>query len=353
LIYWNEWNPMTLENAWAVLLAPVQILFTKTCGNIPKFSRFYDAPAEIQFTISILPALKALKSTLGALYHCPNGAYDDSTLLSMIDNFSVYAAVKATNFIFQNFYVGGDNILDLAKNDFKNLLDGLESFIFKYSVGQSEMIYFGGHIKSTEYIPVDTFASDAQIWGLLNMGMKKFDAQYGVEKAYKIWQKTVSYAGVFDQQKLLGVGYGKNTGIWSGELTWAAIIMCNKIGQEYINADKTEIGTKMKNDAKSMLESMNKKIETDIDGVYISGGLTQVDGSTIHVNKRYLIPWRWFANPIGSTAATSWNTFQSIGFNPFVLGGGADSVFFTTQCKDNSPSQDLLHKLAVYYNYDK
>jgi len=302
-------------------------------------------------TFSILPALKALKSSLGALYHCPYGAYDDDTLLSTIDNFSVYSALRATFFILDNFYTRGDSMLDKLKTNIKDIIDGEESFIFKYLVGKTDMIYFGGHIGNPAFNPVDTFAADAQVWGLLTIGMKKFDVNFGNVRASKIWEQTKSFAGVFDQQKLLGIGYGKNTGVWSAELTWAAIIMCNNIGTEYINAGEATIGSKMLDDAKSMLAAITKKIVTDSDGVWSEGGLTQADGSSINVNKRYLIPWRWFSNPIGSTTATAWNSFQSFGFNPFILGGGAGSNFFKTQCKDNNPSESLLQKLALYYNY--
>jgi len=128
-------------------------------------------------------------------------------------------------------------------------------------------------------------------------------------------------------KKLIGVGYLNNE-VWSGELTWAAIIMCRRIGQDYVKAGQADFGHKMLDDAISMFDAITKNVVPDSDGVWSSGGLIQVDGSCVHVNKRFLIPWRWFANPIGSSAATSWMTFHEMGFNPFVLGGGADSTFF-------------------------
>lgn len=36
---------------------------------------------------------------------------------------------------------------------------------------------------------------------------------------------------------------------------------------------------------------------------------------------RYAIPFGWFANPLPSTASTSWAVFADADFNPLYLGG--------------------------------
>jgi len=121
MIHWNDWKPITGENVWGVMLAPMQTMFIRNCSNVRKFAKFEDAPDEVQFAITILPALMALQSPLGSMYHCPKGSEmfpvdeDEKTNVSNENNFSAYAAFKATHFVFDNYYAGGDTDLDKAK----------------------------------------------------------------------------------------------------------------------------------------------------------------------------------------------------------------------------------------------
>lgn len=73
----------------------------------------------------------------------------------------------------------------------------------------------------------------------------------------------------------------------------------------------------------------------------------------MYANKRFFIPWGWYANPIGATSSTGWAIFNEWNYDPFVLGGYfmEDSPFFTQQCKDNPPEKDIFNKLATYYGY--
>ena len=73
VIIWNDWKPITGEQAWAVFIGPLQYLYLKTNGSIPLFKDHKTAPAEIQLAISILPAIKAMTSAPGSMYHIPKG----------------------------------------------------------------------------------------------------------------------------------------------------------------------------------------------------------------------------------------------------------------------------------------
>jgi hypothetical protein len=373
LIHWNDWKPITGENVWAVILAPIQTMFIRNCSHVRKFKTFEEAPDELQFAVTIVPALKALKSPLGSMYHCPLGTDmfpvdpDEKTNVSNENNFSAYAAYRAFAFILDNFYAGGDSTLDKIKEDMKDLIDGLEKWFASHLMPQfmkgENAISQGGHVSfAGEYVYQDgeqAFAVDCQTWGLLNVGQKKFDAKYGFGMAYKIWQTTKKLSGYpGNVTRLSGVGYTvhnqKNqTKIWSGEWTWGAVFMCKRIGSEYLKAGQTAWGQEMLNDAKTMIEDMSKKCEVDNDGVWKSGGLVQVDGSHLYANNRFFIPWGWYANPIGATSSTSWAVFNDYEYNPFHLGGGFNSTFFERQCKDNQPDKDIMSKLAKFYDYDE
>lgn len=73
VIIWNDWKPITGENVWATMLGPLQNLYITFNGSIPMFADYKHAPAQVQLGLSILPALMALQSPEGSLYHCPQG----------------------------------------------------------------------------------------------------------------------------------------------------------------------------------------------------------------------------------------------------------------------------------------
>jgi len=370
MIHWNDWKPITGENVWAGMLAPMQTMFIRNCSHVRKFSKFEDAPEEVQFAITILPAVKALKSPLGSMYHCPLGAemfpvdVDEKTNVSNENNFSAYAAFKAVAFVFENFYTGGDSDFDKIRDDIKDLIEGLDSWFGKYlmpaKIVGEDVISQGGHVSfEGEYKYQDgnqAFAVDCQTWGLLNMGVKKFDGAYGAGKAATVWKATKKLSGYYlPSGKLAGVGYtvhnGKNdTKIWSGEWTWGAVFMAKRIGTEYTKLGGP--GAEFLADAKSMVEEMAKDVKTDVDGVWESGGLVQTDGSHLYANNRFFIPWGWYANPIGATSSTGWAVFHDFEYNPFQLGGGWNTTFYKQQCKDWAPDKDILQKLAKFYDYD-
>jgi len=373
LIHWNDWKPITGENVWAVMLAPMQTLFIKNCSHISKFTKFSDAPAEVQFAITIIPALNALRTTLGSLYHCPQGTEmfpkdnDEKTNVSNENNFSAYAAFKALYFVLDNFYASGDTDLDFAKKTLKELMDGLDSWfkskLMPAPIFGEKVVSQGGHISFAgeyDYQKGDqAFAVDCQTWGLLNMGVKKFDGAYGDGASYNAWKSTKKLSGYYINNTTLGgVGYTKTsnatnaTKVWSGEWTWGAIFMCKRLGQEYKDAGKSQWADELLKDAHSMINEMSKDAKVDDDGVWIEGGgLVQCDGSYLYANTRFFIPWGWYANPVGATSSTGWAVFNDYEYNPFQLGGGWNTTFYKTQCKDWEPEKETMQKLAKFYDY--
>jgi hypothetical protein len=65
VIHWNDWKPITGENVWAAILAPMQVLLVKNCSHIEKFKDFASAPNEVQLALSIMPASEAMLSPMG------------------------------------------------------------------------------------------------------------------------------------------------------------------------------------------------------------------------------------------------------------------------------------------------
>jgi len=376
-IHWNDWKPITGENVWGAILGPMQVLLLKNCTNVPKFTTFKEAPHEVQLAVSVMPAVDALISPLGSLYHCPLGTKmyppDDSeqTNVSNENNFSAYAALKAFLFVINTWYTSGDADLDYAKEVAEKAHDGLEKWFAAHllpnPIAGENVVSQGGHVSfDGTYEPQggdQAFAVDCQTWGMLVYGQKKFDAAYGGRgvTAYDIWESTKHLAGYFIGADIAGVGYTVpkiNTSvphdIWSGEWTWGAVFMTHKLSMEYRAIGKAAWADSLMADSVSMVRYMTQPSKTSDDGVWIpGGGLVQVDGSYLYANKRFFIPWGWYANPLGATSSTGWAIFYDWKYNPFQLGGGAvfNTTFFEEQCKDNPPPDPaIFQKLADWYS---
>jgi len=158
---------------------------------------------------------------------------------------------------------------------------------------------------------------------------------------------------------LAGVGYSNKTDnttspdVWSGEWTWGAVFMCKKLSDEYSKSGHADWAASLKADADSMVSFMKMAVRPGPDGVWSGGGLLQEDGSYLYANKRFFIPWGWYANPLGATSSTAWAVFNDWNYDPFALGGYfTDTTFYSQQCKANPPNKAILQKLATYYGYN-
>jgi hypothetical protein len=352
----------------------MQVLFIRNCTRIEKFATFDKAPNEVQLAVSIMPAAAALLSPLGSMYHCPKGTKmfppdpSEETNVSNENNFSAWAAFKALYFILDNFYTGGDSTLDAAKDTTKNIVAGLDHWfqtqLLPMPIKGETVVSQGGHVTfAGTYQPQggdQAFAVDCQTWGMLVLGSKRFDTNYGSKQnAYGIWQATKKLAGYYVNNDLAGVGYttpasnNSRPDIWSGEWTWGAVFMTRKLAAEYTAQGKTAWAASLLADSKSMVTYMSQAVKVGHDGVWTSGGLVQVDGSYLYANKRFFIPWGWYANPIGATSSTGWAVFNELNYDPFALGGyfTTDNKWLTEQCKDNTVDPAMLAKLKAYYDY--
>jgi len=299
---------------------------------------------------------------------------DESTNVSNENNFSAYAAFKALLFILNEYYTGGDPVLDSAKDTCKEMLKGLQMWFSKnllpVKLGGENVLSQGGHVTfDGRYKPQDGeqgFAVDCQTWGLLNLGAVRFDAWYGsTTTAYQVWQSTKKLAGYYIDKQIAGVGYtipvdNKTlvNDIWSGEWTWGAVFMCRRLAMDYRRMGKTDWANDLEKDAASMVKLMNTSVIPCDDGVWCKGGLVQKDGSYIYANKRFFIPWGWYANPIGATSSTGWAVFNDWNYDPFQLGGtfysqkGNATGFWNVQCKNNTPTDGIFAKLERWYADD-
>jgi len=142
----------------------------------------------------------------------------------------------------------------------------------------------------------------------------------------------------------------KKTEIWSGEWTWGAVFMTRRLSKEY-EQSKPDWSADLKKDYQSMIKHMQKEVVPCDDGVWCDGGLVQKDGSYLYANKRFFIPWGWYANPIGATSSTAWAVLNDFLFDPFILGGSNGTTFWKEQCVNNTPLTGIFEKLTKFYAF--
>lgn len=107
--------------------------------------------------------------------------------------------------------------------------------------------------------------------------------------------------------------------IFSGDGTYAAILMCRTLADAYEKVGKRLHAEELRRD----VESMEWAIRTN----FSQGGLVNDDdGSVMYSNRRFFVPWGWYANPVSSLSATAWSVMNEDQFNPFVLGGHHNST---------------------------
>jgi hypothetical protein len=193
------------------------------------------------------------------------------------------------------------------------------------------------------------FAVDCQTWGMNVLGADWIDGIWGEGAAYAIWQKTKAYGGYFTSNSpvLRGVGFSdvNNTSnaVCTAEWTFGAILMCRTLARDYWEMGRPDLARSLALDAETMRAGVEelKVAVSNITTVTTSAGSgsrftfdetwatwgspaqTNVTTGTgyLYANKRYEIPFGWWANPLPSLASTAWAVMTDRDFDPFILGG--------------------------------
>jgi len=148
------------------------------------------------------------------------------------------------------------------------------------------------------------------------IGANVIDSWFGAGTTVKIWEKTKKIAGYkynVHNQEVDGVGFSDDTReqVFSGEWTLGAITGLRVAATHYPGAT----GNKLKQEAEKMRNAIEKELT-------IHGSINGFDcPGVLYANKRYYIPFGWWANPVLSTASTGWAVFADKNYNPMILGG--------------------------------
>jgi len=201
----------------------------------------------------------------------------------------------------------------------QKVISGLLSFIKSAYNPSNGYFYQGGTLENGAWTwnadPASMFAVDCQTWVMSVLGAPQVDEWFGAGTALNIWETTKKLGGYeYDASSdtVQGVGFSLNqqSEVLSGEWTFGAINMLRIFATQYNDSATRQ---KLINQAYTMRQNIEARITfTD----------STLPGSVVYyANKRYTIPWGWYANPVPSTASISWAVMVDSNFNPFVLGG--------------------------------
>lgn len=299
----EDWKPITGEQAWAAIIGPLQVAHFRYEGKIPIFSD------EVKLALSILPTIEYMQSDIGAIYHAPGGTHGKNPRdISNENNFSMYAAL---NMLYQ-VVVDQDPVV--ASRIFK-VTKAQERYFRDYAFDKERKVFDqGGYYVNGRFIPTKIFATDCQTWGILALGPKWIDENFGQGTAYQIWQNTKKRSGFVNRYgEFEGIGFTDGHRILSVEWTCGGILAAKRLAEAYKKSHPTW-SRSCQRDILSMRDGMERyKIE-----------LLEGTMSYLYSNKRFFIPFGWWANPIPCIASSAWILIIDMGFNPFTLGGGDD-----------------------------
>jgi len=276
-----------------------------------------DTDISITLALNFLPSLTKMLSPNGGIYYSPKNTIsfnntDTGYSISTENNVSLFAGLKMLRYVLTQKTINMDKIPIID-----NLMSNIQNFIQSSYDTTNGFFRQGGYFSTSgqwfwNMNPLD-FAVDCQTWTMSVFGPTKIDSWFGVGTSANLWVKTKQLGGynylIFDGS-IQGVGFSYNTDaqVFSGEWTFGAINMLRIMAQITSNSTYST--------------------EADSLRVYIQQQLTQtltINGvactGVSYSNKRYWIPFGWWANPLMSTASTSWATMVDSNFNPFFLGG--------------------------------
>jgi hypothetical protein len=297
VLHHEDWKPVMGEQAWAAVLGPLHSERLLIPAGIPASSQAEELAA------SLLPAFETLMSPIGAVYHVPHGTHGKSGYeISTENNLSLLAAVRMLH---KSLSAQGRR---QAAERAAWIMNGLQSYFRGHAFDRSEGIFIqGGHYLEGRFIPASVFAADCQTWGIAALGPDWIDREFGEGAARKVWQTTRRRSGTFDAWgNLEGIGFTDQEDVISIEWTAGAILACRMLAAHYAKT-RPDWAQEFESDAVRMRLALDKyRVRLD-------------DGSEAYLysNRRFFIPFGWWANPVPSLVSTAWIILLDRGYNPF------------------------------------
>ncbi|MBA3537639.1 MAG: hypothetical protein H0T84_13700 [Tatlockia sp.] len=382
---WSDWKPITGENAWALLLGPLQ---AETLVNNGKVAA--DSTA-LKSAIDSLYAFSAMQAGIGAFYYAPGGSQGNQGPIpkgeiSIENNFSVLGGLQTLNQILKNTEQTPEVTKALA--DIKVMLHGGKTVNGFETLGLLSFIYNGAYDQKNNYFythgtavnPSSTndwvadkseqsgsMAVDINTWGISALGVETVDKWYGSGTALAIWKNVIKKGGYYNNGHLWGVGYTlqNNVGsqpekIMSSEWTAGAINTANSLIAYYDTqgVDITELKANLADMQEGILNLRNDNyLSANFDNAtpkeYFVSLAPSVGQAYLYASKRFAIPFGWNANTLPSTTSNAWVLMNEFNFNPFQSLGKLTGEDYATPKKvdisggDAPPKGEALPKAVT------
>ncbi|MCX5665983.1 MAG: hypothetical protein NT036_02900, partial [Candidatus Omnitrophica bacterium] len=291
---WGDFDARSGDNAW-LAISQLQIAYQKYGAS------YHPEKMELVLAERIArAAMDLMVNDIGGLMMTNDVHSDFYNVVSTENVISWYAAFKML------YEVSGKDEYRLAM---ENMLKYLEHYAF--DAGTNTFI---SSTKKTGGIwtPSSVFATDCQTWAIASLGPEKIDQMFGAGTAYNMWQAALLSAGQYVGGVLKGLAYSTGESVISIEWTAGGIEAALKIADYYKISNPAWSNAALQ-DAINMrqgIESYKADTAAGTTGYSYSSG-------------RIEIPFGWYSHSSGvlSTASTSWVSFLTSGFDPFVLGG--------------------------------
>src|SRR3990167_1199645 len=231
---WEDWKPITGENAWAFLEGPLQADYLHFIVALKGSYIPFNSDA-VQNAIKILPAFSLMQSKIGAVYYATQGSLGNQGdepvnpfEVSVENNASLFGGLLILQKTLEVELSHQTNLSDQDKATInqsvaliKGMLDGNEktdglfSFFKNYAWKDGTFIQGGlaNADENTQWQPtLEPKAVDVNTWTIAVLGQKKVDEWFGFGAAYNAWQKTKAWGGYGVGTELWGVGFSNQDG---------------------------------------------------------------------------------------------------------------------------------------------
>eukprot|EP01130_Rhizamoeba_saxonica_P004764 TRINITY_DN1935_c0_g1_i1.p1 TRINITY_DN1935_c0_g1~~TRINITY_DN1935_c0_g1_i1.p1 ORF type:complete len:540 (+),score=115.95 TRINITY_DN1935_c0_g1_i1:127-1620(+) len=313
---WNSWTPILGENSWSRLTGVLQTVYLQADRNFAKINE-----KDLHIAMDYIASLKQMMvPSVGGILYAPYNTYNSETDEGMLISTENQASTLGGLMMLRDILIGkgiNKNVL----RDTETLIKGLQKYLKDSYDPQKGYFVHGGsydYTKNNYTSDPHLFAVDCQTWTMSILGSKLIDSWFGQGTALNVWRKTKEIGGYgYNGTHVKGLGFDdnyikpKNEQIFSGEWTLGAVNMLRIFANEDNGYDKNMLESEIS----YMLDSIDDELT-----VFHSINGKKVE-SVKYANRRYWIPFGWFANPIPSTASTGWYALIDANYNPLYLGG--------------------------------
>eukprot|EP01062_Namystynia_karyoxenos_P046672 TRINITY_DN3502_c0_g1_i1.p1 TRINITY_DN3502_c0_g1~~TRINITY_DN3502_c0_g1_i1.p1 ORF type:complete len:787 (+),score=207.98 TRINITY_DN3502_c0_g1_i1:77-2362(+) len=326
---WNDYKPVLGENAWANYLGPLTVSYIAG-GKSPSAV----SGSAMTLATNLLVGLRSMRvGDLGGYFYSPHNAYFRSNMnagstVSIENQASLLAGLKAFRWVLAS---KGSSYHDLWC-EVDDMIAGLEKFILSAWNPTKKFFRQGGtydpKTKTFQWVQGDSpeFAVDCQTWVSTVLGPELIDKKFGKGTSADLWKLVKQRAGYGKQASGLvkGVGYTDNSlqgEVYSGEWTFGAINWLRVLAnyQGYSSDVRSELAT----EATYMRQCIEDELTVSTP---VQKGTTNRP-SVLYADKRYYIPFGWWANRLPATASTGWAVAVDKNWNPFMLNGEYTSTY--------------------------